>query len=63
MTLQKYYYQNDYQYLERLRQTGPQTFELIRHTADPRARWYPHEITVPEALSWVNGREQVTRIE
>jgi hypothetical protein len=63
VTLQKFYYRNSYQYLERLRQTGPQSFDLVRHTADLRAGPYIHELTLPEVLRWVNGPEEVTRIE
>lgn len=63
MTLQKFFYRNDYQYLERLRQIGPQSFEVIGHTAEPHAGPYIHELTLPEALRWVSGPEQVTRIE
>jgi hypothetical protein len=67
LILQKILRRNGYDYLERLRQTGPQaqSFELIRHTADPDAGPYPHEFltTLPEVLAWVNGPEQVTSFE
>jgi hypothetical protein len=62
VTLQKSFYRNDDQYLETLRQTGPQSFDLVGHTAKPHGL-YLRELTLPEALRWVSGPEQVTRIE
>lgn len=63
MTLQKFFYRNEFQYLERLRQTGPHSFELIGHTAEPYAGPYVRDLTRSEALRWQNGPEEVTRIE
>lgn len=62
-TFQKCYDRDGYQYLERLRLTGPQTAERHRHTADPHARAYNFDLTFPEMERWLNGPEQVTRIE
>lgn len=62
MTLQKFFYRNGWQYLERLR-LSPQKVELSRHTADPHAGPYERALTVSNALLWVNGPEEVTRIE
>ena len=62
MTLQKFFYRNNYQYLERLRLTE-QSIDLIRHCADPHAGAYIHELTWPQAVLWMSGSEQVTRIE
>ncbi len=62
VTLQKSFYRNGYQYLERLRQTGLQSFDLVGHTAEPGGL-YMHELTLPEVRHWINGPEQVTRIE
>ena len=62
MTLQKFFYRNNYEYLERLRLTE-QNIELIGHTAEPHAGPYIHELTWPEAALWMSGPEQVTRIE
>jgi hypothetical protein len=62
VTLQKSFYRHGYQYLERLRQTGPQSFDLVGHTAEPGGL-YMHELTPPEAQRWISGPEQVTRIE
>ena len=62
MTCQKSFYRNDYQYLETLRQTGPESFDLVGHTAKPYGL-YLHELTLLEARHWMSDPEQVTRIE
>ena len=62
MTLQKSFYRNDYQYLETLRQTGSESFDLVGHTAKPYGL-YLRELTLLEAQHWRSGPEQVTRIE
>jgi hypothetical protein len=62
-TLQKFYYRNNFEYLERLR-LSEQGIEFSRHTADPRAGYYDRELTFLEAVDWLeDSREQVTRIE
>jgi hypothetical protein len=62
MKWQKSFYRDGYQYLEILRQTGPECFDLVGHTAKPHGL-YLHEFTLPEAEHWRRGPEQVTRIE
>jgi hypothetical protein len=62
MTWQKSFYRNEYQYVETLRQTGPESFDLVGHTAKPYGL-YLRELTSLEAQDWKNGPEQVTRIE
>lgn len=60
MIAMKVFERNGYPYLEKVRQTSPESFELVRHTAEPNGV-YLRDLTLWEFLQWANERpEQVT---
>jgi hypothetical protein len=62
MIAMKVFERNGYPYLEKVRQTGPESFELVRHTAEPNGV-YLRNLTLWELLRWATEcSEQVTLI-
>ena len=52
-----------YQWLEKVRQTGPESFELVGHTSEPYGGPYARDLTLRELLQWATTcPEQVTLI-
>src|SRR5260370_28021813 len=59
----KVFKRNDYQYLETVWQTGPESFGLVGHTAEPYGGPYARDLTLWEFLRWATPcPEQVTLI-
>ena len=62
MIAMKVFERNGHQYLEKVWQTGPESFELVRHTAEPYGA-YVRDLTLWELLLWATAcPEQVTLI-
>jgi hypothetical protein len=51
----KVFERNDDQYLERVWQTGPKSFELVGHTAKPYGGPYARDLTLWEFLRWATA--------
>jgi hypothetical protein len=63
MIAMKVFERNGYQHLEKVRQTGPKSFELVGHTAEPYGGPYVRDLTLWELLRWATAcPEQVTLI-
>jgi len=59
----KFFEREDYQYLEKVWQTGPKSFQLVGHTAKPYGGPYVRDLTLWEFQLWANEcPEQVTFI-
>ncbi len=52
MIAMRVFERNGHQCLERARQTGPKTFELVGHTAEPYRGPYVKCLTLWDLLQW-----------
>jgi hypothetical protein len=60
MVARRFFKRNDYEDLEYVRQTGPDCFELVRHTLEP-CGVFLRDLTLWEFMQWANEcPEQVT---
>jgi hypothetical protein len=55
MIAMKVFERDGHQYLEKVWQTGPETFELVGHTGKPDGDPYARDLTLWELLGWATA--------